>query len=165
MNITLYELAAEYRSVADQLADMDLPPEVVSDTLESISGDLEAKATNVAAFVRNLEASAAAIKEAEDAMAKRRKAIESRAAHVRQYLLDNLQRTGISKIECPWFKVAVRQNPEAVVIDSVDQIPADYMREIPARLEPDKGLIKAAMKDGYAVPGAHIERGARLEIK
>lgn len=165
MNITLFELAAEYRSVADKLTDMDLPPEVVSDTLESISGDLEAKATNVAMFVRNLEASAAAIKEAVAAMSARRKAIENRAASVRQYLLDNMQRTGITKIECPYFKIALRTNPESVVIDNEAAIPADYLREIPARHEPDKAAMKSALQDGYEIPGARLVRTQRVEIK
>jgi hypothetical protein len=165
MNITLFELAAEYRSVADQLADMDLDPQTVADTLESISGDLESKATNVAAFVRNLESSAAAIKEAEAAMSARRKAIENRAASVRQYLLDNMTRTGITKIECPYFKIAVRTNPESVVIDDETAVPDDYLREIPARYEPDKSAMKSAMQDGFAIPGARLVRTQRVDIK
>ena len=79
----LYELAGEYRAAAEQLADLDLPPEVVADTLEGLAGDLEQKATNVALFARNLEATAAAIKQAEADMAARRKAIENRAASIR----------------------------------------------------------------------------------
>lgn len=161
----LYVLASEYMAVAEMLSDMDLDSQTIHDTLESISGDLESKAINTAMFVRNLEASAAAIKEAEAAMSARRKAIENRAASVRQYLLDNMTRTGITKIECPFFKIAVRTNPESVVIDDESTIPADYLREIPARYEPDKSAMKAAMQDGFAIPGARLARTQRLEIK
>ena len=38
---TLSLIAAEYRSQAEALADLDLPPEVVADTLESIGGDMQ----------------------------------------------------------------------------------------------------------------------------
>jgi hydroxymethylpyrimidine/phosphomethylpyrimidine kinase len=65
----LYELAHSYRDAAEKLADLDLPPEVIEDTLESLSGDLEVKATNTAMLVRNIEATAEKIKEAEAAMA------------------------------------------------------------------------------------------------
>lgn len=164
-NIALYELATEFRAVADQLADLDLPQEVVADTLESISQPLEQKATNVAAFCRNLESAAEQIKAAEGEMAKRRKAIENRAASLRAYLLTNMQRCGITKIESPYFRIAVRDNPESVTIDDENAIPDDYKREIPARYEPDKSLIKSAIKDGYQIPGAHLTRGQRLEIK
>jgi len=166
MNLSLYVLADEYLAAAQQLADLDLDPQTVADTLEGLSGDLEVKATNVAMFVRNLEASAEQIKEAEEAMASRRKAIEKRAQNVREYLKAQMVRTGITKIECPHFKLAIRDNPPAVVIDAESQIPAFYMRtpEPPAPT-PDKKAILAAIKNGEEVSGAHLERSTRLEIK
>jgi hypothetical protein len=164
--LALYQIAAEYRAAADQLADLDLPEDVVRDTLESISGDLETKAVNVASFVRNLEASAEQIKAAEQQMANRRKAIEKRAENVREYLLNNMVHAGISKIECPYFKLAVRENPPAVVINEPGLIPAAYMTEpVAPPPAPDKKLIAAAIKDGFEVPGAHLARGKRLDIK
>lgn len=166
MSITLFELAGEYRDVADKLADMDLPPEVIADTLESMSGALEAKATNVAAFVRNLRATSAQIKEAEQEMAHRRKAMDARADHLEAYLLANLQRAGIQKIECPYFRLSVRANPPRVVVDDERQIPADYFRQVaPPPPAVDKTLIAQALKDGYEVPGARLEQSQRLEIK
>lgn len=166
MSTSLYLLAVEHRAVAEQLADLDLPEEVVHDTLESISGDLEAKAVSVAQFVRNLEASAEQIKAAEKAMAERRKAMERRADNVRQYLLDNMLMAGIQKIECPYFKLAVRDNPPAVVINEPGLVPIEYMTDPPPPPPaPDKALIKKAIQDGFDVPGAHLTRGKRLEIK
>lgn len=166
MSTSLYVLAAEYRSAAEQLSDLDMPDEVVRDTLESISGDLEAKAVNVAQFVRNLEASAEQIKDAEKQMSERRKAIENRAERIRSYLLDNMLATGITKIECPFFKLAVRDNPASVVINEPGLIPATYMTDpAPPPPAPDKKLIKKAIEDGFDVPGAHLVRGKRLEIR
>jgi hypothetical protein len=166
MSTSLYVVAAEYRAAAEILDDLDLPEEVVRDTLESISGELEAKAISVAQFVRNLEASAEQIKAAEKSMADRRKAIEGRADRVRQYLLDNMLATGITKIECPYFKLAVRDNPPSVVINELSLIPSSYMTDPPPPPPaPDKALIKKAIQDGFEVPGAHLTRGKRLEIK
>lgn len=166
MNTSLYALSDEYVAVAERLADLELDEQTIADTLEGMSGALEAKATNVAMFVRNLEAGADAIKEAEGHMAARRKAIENRAGRIRQYLLDNMERTGISKIECPYFKIAVRDNPPAVVIDAESQIPAQYMKTPPPPPPAiDKKAIAEAIKGGAEVPGAHLARGKRLEIK
>lgn len=165
-NLALYELAAEFRATADMLADMDLPPEVVADTLESISMPLEQKAVSVAAFARNLESSAEQIEQAEKAMFERRKALQSRAKHLREYLLENMARCGITKIDHPLFAIAIRNNPESVVIDDERQIPGDYMRDPePPPPVPDKPLIKQSLKDGYDVPGARLVRTQRLEIK
>lgn len=162
----LYVIADEYLLAAQQLADLDLDAQTVADTLEGLSGDLEVKATNVAMFARNLEASAEAIKGAEAQMAARRKAIENRAANVREYLKAQMERTGITEIASPYFKLAIRKNPAAVVIDAASQIPAEFMRqpETPPPA-PDKKAIGAAIKAGREVAGAHLESSTRLEIK
>jgi hypothetical protein len=73
--------------------------------------------------------------------------------------------TGISKIECPYFKLSIQDNPPAVEVFDSLQIPADYMREVPATSEPDKMLIKKAIQDGFDVPGAKLKHGKRLVCK
>jgi hypothetical protein len=162
----LYVLAHDYRAAAEKLADMDLDDQTISDTLESMSGDLEVKATNTAMFCRNLEASAAAIKEAEAQMAARRKAIENRAARIKDYLLANMMVAGVQKIECPHFKLAVRENPAAVEVYEPGLIPAQFMRQPdPPPPSPDKTAIKEALKAGAEVPGCKLTKGVRLEIK
>lgn len=164
--LSLYVLANEYQAAANQLADLDLPAEVVADTLEGMTGSIEEKSVNVAMFIRNLESSAEQMKAAENEMAKRRKAVENRAASVCRYLFDNMIRCGITKIDSPYFNLAIRDNPESVVIDNADELPKEYLTQpAPPAPAPDKKAIKDAIKAGVVVPGAHIERGQRLEIK
>jgi hypothetical protein len=162
----LYVLAQDFRAVAEKLTDMDLDEQTLADTLEGMAGELEVKATNTAMMIRNLEANAAAIKEAEAAMAARRKALENRAARVKDYLLANMLVAGIQKVESPYFKLAVRENPAAVEIYEPGLIPAQYMRQPePPPPAPDKTAIKDALKDGQDVPGCKLTRGMRLEIR
>lgn len=162
---SLYTIAQEYRQACDVLADMDLDEQTLSDTLESLSGDLEAKALNVAAFLRGLEATAASIKEAEATMKKRREAMERRADSLREYLLSTMLHTGIRKISGPYLELAVRLKPASVEIEDAAQIPADLLRvpEPPAP-SPDKKAIAAAIKAGREVPGARLAVGERLHI-
>src|SRR3954463_15677584 len=96
-DLALYQLADLYLQDLQKLADLDLDERTVQDTLDGLSGELEVKATNVAAFARNLEASAEAIKNAEEKMANRRRAIERRAESLRSYLKANMERVGIFK--------------------------------------------------------------------
>lgn len=153
----LYELAEQYRGIADQLADLDLPDDVVRDTLEAEGGDLTVKATNVAMLVRNLEATAEAIKAAEQQMAARRKAMERRAESVRAYLLGAMQHAGIEKIASPWFTLAPRRNPPSVDVFEPGLLPADCMRQPePPPPAPDKKLIADRLKAGQDVPGARL---------
>lgn len=163
-SLTLYKLTDQYRDALTNLLDADLPQEVIDDTLEGLVGSVEEKAKNVAAFARNLEATAAQIRDAEKQMAERRQFIERRAARMRDYLLTNMQKSGISKIESPWFAISIRNNPEAVTIDDEAALPAEFVRVKEVR-SADRNAIKDALKAGQDVPGCRLTRSQRLDIK
>lgn len=163
--MNLYELKQEYQLAAYKLQDMDLDEQTLHDTLEAMAGDLEVKATNTVMVARNMRTTAAAIKEAEASMMARRKAIEARADYLEKRVFDTMLETGITKIECPYFRLAIQNNPASVDVFDQLQIPQDYMREIPAKFEIDKALIKKAIGDGFEVPGARLVHGQRLAIK
>lgn len=162
----LFLVAAQYRDMAAKLADLELDEQTIADTLEAEGGALVEKGTNVGFVIRNLEASAEAIKAAEAAMAARRKAIENRAARLRAYLLDGMRVAGIQKIDSPYFAISIRKNPPSVDVFDADQVPADYMKAPPPPPPaPDKKLIAQALKDGMDVPGCRLAQGERIEIK
>lgn len=164
-SLTLYQIADEYREAAEVLATLDIDEQTLADTLESISGDLTTKAQNVAFVIRNMEASAEAIKTAADGMTGRAKALEQRAKAIRQYLLDAMQVAGVQKIDSPYFRLAVRGNNPAVVIEDERQIPARFMVQPPTPAPaPSKADIAQALKDGEDVPGCRLVRGVRLQI-
>jgi hypothetical protein len=165
MNPTLYEISAAYRADVEKLANLDLDEATLADTLEGMSGELEEKAQNVIFFARNLEATAAAIKEAEGKMAARRKALETRADGLRRYVFSSMQLAGVSKIECPYFRLSIQNNPPKVDLYEPDLIPLEYMvqPETPPPA-PDRTAIAAAIKAGVEVPGAKLSQGQRLAI-
>jgi hypothetical protein len=165
-SITLYELSQDYRQALDVLTDPenDLPAEVIADTLEGLQGSLEDKAVNLAKFFRNLEAMAGAIKEAEDRMARRRRAIEGRVKSLKDYLKQNMDACGIQKIESPWFVLAIQKNPAAVDVFDEAAVPAEFKEDmVSVRL--DKAGIKRALEAGVSVPGAALTRGTRLSVR
>ena len=163
----LYQLADEYRQQLDALADMELDEQTLADTLESLGGELTEKATNVAMFIRNLEGMSEQIRNAEKQMAERRKALENRADRIRDYLLTNMIRCEMTKIDSPWFSVAVRNNPPSVVIDDMDALAAFDSEYIVTKTEqsPDKKAIAAAIKAGKSVAGVHLESKQSVVIK
>lgn len=166
--MNLYEISTQYLATAQQLAELDIDEQTLSDTLEAEAWPVEEKVRAVSAVILNLQAEADMVKGTADRIAKRAKALQSRADALHDYLLINMQRTGITEIKAldGTFKAKLyRERDASVVIDSENLIPADYMREIPARCEPDKVLIKKAINDGYEVPGAHVVKKDRLEIK
>jgi hypothetical protein len=85
--LRLYEIASDYLLALEELAEMqDLPPEVIADTLEGLRGGFEAKAVNVGAYIRNLQAEAAAIGEARRRMERRQRALQHHATRLAAYL-------------------------------------------------------------------------------
>lgn len=162
----LYEIAHTYRQAAEKLADLDLDAETIKDTLDSLSGELEVKASATAAVVCNMRSLAVSIKEAETQMAQRRKAIEARADNLAAYLLTNLQHAGIQSVETPYFAIKVKANPGHVEVYDEKMIPAEFLRQKPPPPpEPDKTALKAALLKGIEVQGARFVKGNRLEIK
>lgn len=161
----LYVLAGDYRAAAEKLANLDLDAETIADTLESLSGELEVKAQNVAFMIRNIESTVDAVKAFTKAQADRAKAMENRADSLRDYLQRCMEATGIEKIEGPGIVLSFRKS-SAVVIDEPGLIPSEFMRQAEAPPPaPDKKAIADAIKTGKEVAGAHVEQRRSLQIK
>ena len=165
-NLTLYEISQDYLQALDLFTDpeADIPLEAAMDTLEGLEGQLQEKAVNVAKFMQNLDTTAKAIKEAEQQMARRRKAIENRAQWIRTYLKSNMEAAGISRIESPWFRLAIQKNPAAVEILDEAALPDEFKSEV-VTVKIDKTALKQVMQDGVNVPGAMLSQGTRLAIR
>lgn len=163
----LYIIANQYRDALETLAELEPDDTAISDTLEGLQGEFEDKAVSVAAYIRNIEALAESIKQAEKEMADRRKKLESKAERIREYLKQQIMLVNVgNKIEAPWFTLSLRKNPPKVVIDNESFIPAEFMSQPePPPPSPDKKAIAAALNEGKIVEGAHIEQSTRLEIK
>lgn len=166
MSIALYEVAQDYRRMVEALMNTQEDAQAIADTIEAESYPLEIKAQNVAYAIRNLEASAAAIKEAEAQMAARRKAIENRAGHIKEYIKTCLEIANVSKVACPHFVIAIQNNPPSVDVFEPALVPAEFMTqpETPPAV-PNKKAIAEAIKAGREVPGALLVQGKRLSIK
>jgi hypothetical protein len=129
MKPTLFEIAKVYRDDIEKLGDLDLPDEVIADTLEGMGGELAVKGRSIAAFAADLDTTASAIKDAEARMKARRQAVERRAERLRHYLLAGMQFAGIEKIDGPDFCVKLRTNPPAVEVFDAAQVPDEYLRK------------------------------------
>ena len=163
---TLYALTGEYLAAAERIYDLDASGDAAIKALDELRAPLEAKAVHVAMVARNLEATAEEIRAAVADMERRSAAMEARAERVRAYLRDCMIRAGISRIESAHLVLSVRDNPPAVVVDDASLIPAQYMRTPePPPPEPDKRAIAAALRDGADIPGVHLVRTRRIDIR
>jgi len=161
---SLYEIAVRYRESLSALNNLDLPEEVIADTIESVEGELTVKAQNVIAFAANLDAQAEAVGTRIKQLQAWQRALDRRSEWLRRYTLEAMQAAGVREIKCGDFIAKPRQNPPRVVIDNEAGIPAELWREKIVR-EPDKSAISAKLKAGEPLEFAHLEQTWRLEIK
>ena len=165
MSISLYEVSAEFRSIAAQLEAMDIDEQTVADTLEGARYPVEQKGRAVAMVIANLDATAAAYANHAKQAADRAKAISKRADWLKQYLLVNMEACGMTEISGFALTVKIRNNPASVEIFDDALIPAEFMRQPePPPPAPDKKAIAAAIKAGTDVAGARMKQCKRLEI-
>lgn len=161
----LYELTEEYQTVLDALEDAGADQQTIEDTLAIYKDDLLDKGRNVAAYFQNLDADIKAMKDAENRIAARRKALESKSESLKDYLRFNMERSGITEISCPEFVVKLGKPSKVCEIFDEAKVPGKYkVRKVTISI--DKNTIKKAINSGENIEGARIVDGkSRLTIK
>lgn len=157
--MNLYELSIAFQEVQN----MELDPEVMKDTLDSIGGTFENKAENMAKLIRNLESDRLAYKEEENRLKTKRQAVENKLEWLKTYLKDCMKLTGKTKFKSGVFKFSIQKNPVSVNITNKKIIPEDYL--IPQPPKVNNTTLKKALKDGIEVPGAELKQTEGLRIR
>lgn len=163
----LYQLTSQHRALeALQIEETDdAALQAMYDTLDGLEGEIQAKGLSVAAYVLNVEAMATACMDASKRLNERAKRIQRRADAIRQYLHNNMEAVGLTKIESPEFTLTIRKNPPSVQIIDQDAIPQEYWVQPPAPAPSlDKRGIASKLKLGQDVPGCTLSNGTRLDI-
>ena len=171
MGMTLYDIDAQIAALEDAAEDdMLIDAETgelisVSQALDALRMEREAKLENVACWVKNLSAEADAIREEENRLVKRRKAAETKAANLKAWLLAAMTREdGTSdKLKTGRVMVSVKRNPPSTVVDEA-LLPSTY-KVAKITYQANKEMIKRELLSGGEVPGAHLEYGRSVVIK
>ena len=157
--MNLYELSVTFQEVQN----MELDPEVMKDTLDSIEDAIENKAENIAKLIRNLESDVSAYKEEEDRLKTKRQATENKVKWLKTYLEDNMKLTGKTKFKSGMFNFSIQKNPASVNITDERIIPDEFLIQQPPKV--DKTSLKEALKSGIEVPGAELKQTEGLRIR
>lgn len=171
MGMTLYDIDAQIAALDgaaedDMLIDAETGELIsVSQALDALRMEREAKLENVACWVKNLCAEADAIREEENRLIKRRKAAETKAANLKAWLLAAMTREDgtTDKLKTGRVAISVKRNPPSTVVDD-DLLPSTY-KVAKITYQANKDLIKRELLAGGEVPGAHLEYGRSVVIK
>jgi hypothetical protein len=163
--ITLHSAVESVRDLLDQIDSEtgELPAEY-----EQARAIVATKATAVAAYILQTEREADMAAEYVKELQTKVKAHKRRADWLRTYLREHMAAAGITKISderCVLTATLSVGRDKSVEVFDAAQVPAEYMRVIPATTEPDKRAIGAALEMGKEVGGARIVARDRLTIK
>lgn len=162
----LYEIVSVYRADLDALAELELDPQTVADTLDAIQGDIQDKLRAVIAYSLELEITATGAAAAAKRMKDRADSLDTRVKWLRDYALRAMQATGIGDIGTDEFDAKIAKTPPKVVISEGATIPLQFWREPDPPLPTvDKQAIAAAIKGGAVIEGVSLIGGFRLAIR
>ena len=140
------------------------------DTLESIEGEFDIKAENIAVFIKEIKAEADLLKAEEQSLRKRRQTKERQIDSLKTYLLTQMKGIGKNKIDTQKALISIRNNAPALVVDDElsfirwaeqnnDGLLKYSMPEI------RKSDVKKAVKAGDEIPFVHMEKSTTVIIK
>ena len=158
---TMMGITQRYTAVMALADDDNIPQDEVNNALLLLEDELQEKGENCIKYLDSVQDKIDAAKANKKKLDAYIKALENRKKRVEKaciYALDNMQ---IKSIMTGWGEMKVKKNPPSVVIDDLTQIPTQYQRQ-KVQIDIDKTAIKAAIKAGEEVPGAHLEQGTSL---
>jgi|ERR1700727_1972633 len=162
----LFEIATEYQNIFANTFDEETGEvnENAIALLEILKDDIKEKGIAVASYIKNLDAERKAIEEAKKAMAEREARLDRRVTYLTSYLQSNMERCGISEINCPYFAIKLKKCPVSVDVLDENAIPETY-KKTKSLVSVDKVKLKEEMLAGVIVQGAALKQNMRLEIK
>jgi hypothetical protein len=161
MNESLYSMTERYNNIVALLDDDSISQDEVNNALLTLEDELQEKGENCIKYLDSVQDKIDAAKANKKKLDAYIKALESRKKRVEKaciYALDTLQ---VKSIMTGWGELKAKKNPPAVIIDDVAKIPTRYQRQ-KIQVDIDKVAIKAAIKAGEEVPGAHLEQAVSL---
>lgn len=162
---SLYQLSTDLRSMLDQAFDPETGEALPA--FEECRALIGNKIGQVAAYILNVEADAAAAEAAIKRIKALAEAYDRKAEHLREYLAQNMATAGITEIKADDRSFIVKLYPErdeSVELDDGVTFPAELCAD-PKPPMPSKTKIKTAILAGQPVAGARIVRRDRLTIK
>lgn len=162
--MTLYEIDKAIQDAYEAGIDPETG-EVVDDAafaaIDQLQMEREQKCENIACWIKDLKAEAAAIKAEADSLTKRAKAAENRAESLKRYLGYALAG---EKFKTPKCSITYRKSTSVEVDpDALGYLDEKYLRFKDP--EPDKKAIATALQEGEILEGCRLVENTSIIIK
>ena len=160
---SLYNIQSEYLQLAEVLTSDELT-EDLEQRLMINEHEMQEKAINYGFVIKHIESEIDIIDAEIDRLTKLKQVRSNAIDRLKASLKGAMQLYGVSEIKSPTLKINFRKS-ESVLITDQSALTKEYLREIPAKYEPDKAKIKEAIKSGEPVIGAELVTNQSIQIK
>lgn len=157
--MNLYEID---ETILSTCIDTDTGEIIDEATLTALAIERDRKITNIALWIKNLDAEAEALKNEKMKLAARQKVAENKAEQLRKYLGSYLNGTHWDGDPEHRAKISFRYS-SAVEVTNKAAIPASFL--VYKEPDVDKTAIKKAILDGREIPGAELVGRNNIQIK
>lgn len=158
---TMMGITQRYTAVMALADDDSIPQDEVNNALLSLEDELQEKGENCIKYLDSVQDKIDAAKANKKKLDAYIKALESRKKRVEKACIYALNTLQVKSIMTGWGEIKTKKNPPSVIIDDVAKLPQKFQRQ-KIQVDIDKVAIKAAIKAGEEVPGAHLEQGVSL---
>ena len=143
------------------LVDEETGEVVDIEALEALEMERDRKVSNIACWIKQLDAEAEAIKAEKKKLADRQTAKENKSKALREFLTRILNGEKFEDSRC---KVSYRRSESVEVADDIDfnHIPDEYIKVTKVI---DKTAIKTAIKAGHTYKGVQLVQNTSIQVK
>lgn len=153
--MNLYEIDEAIMSCVD----MDTGEIVDENALTALQMERDSKVENIALWIKNLMAEAAALKREQDSFRGRRAVAENKAASLKKYLSEYLAG---EKFKTTRVNISYRKS-ESVEVSDWKEVPEEFLK--PNDPDVDKTGLKNALKNGLKCSGAALVTKKNIQIR
>ncbi len=162
----------KFSDICDEISSMlSIPDEDLTDEqraamsayLDELAGQEADKVDAFGQFVRLESAKADACKKEAQRLANKAKTAEGRISYLKHLYLCTMQSNGLKKVQGSAYTLSIRE-ADSVDVTDVAALPDMYIRRKES-VEPDKTVLKEALKGGLEIPGATLVKTSSLQIR
>lgn len=170
--LKLYEISAAYNDFISLVDSGEIDdPQAITDTLDCIQQDFDAKVDNIACLFKSLNAEADAIEAEAKRQLERAKAKRSVCERLKAYVSANMKSIGQEKFENDRNRISFTKSKSLEITDEdalfnalsaagrLDLVKVEQVRKF------DKTAIKKTISGGVTFDGATVNTNSNIQIK
>ncbi|EHV5273042.1 siphovirus Gp157 family protein [Staphylococcus pseudintermedius] len=158
----IFQINEKYLEVLE-MANQDIDPQIIQDTLKSIESELNEKVDNITGLKRSVDGDIDVINKEIKRLKEIKEKKQNLSDRLKRILQDMLEQRNLKNYRTPTNYIYKRKNAPSVYIKNMKMLDKSYFIQQEPTL--NKEQIKKDIKAGIEVPGAELRGSESLVIR